>query len=559
MKNSPDTVLYWFKKEAWILAAVTITGIIYNMGLAAGPWFEGKLVQGLADVNAGRESGKYMFILCLCYVCVIVFVQAMRALKRLTVRSFANRIGRDLKVKLYRSLLSGASGEGAGEMMTKIISDADDTAEGMRKFTTELFDTGIALISYVIMLLIYDWRLTLLTALFPPLSCILAERLKKTVTSNTSACRESTARLNAMTLDRVSNAITYRICGMESERDKEYEFLLSCHERRVTLANVWESAMPPLYQVIALAGTVFIIYFGRRNVLGTGWAIWDIAAFTTFFSCYLKLAVKASKAAKLFNSVQKAKVSWKRIKPYLKDPERTDAEEMSEKAVLKAEDVSVSYPGHDVLFSHLTFTAIPGEIIGVTGKVASGKSALGKVLTGELPFTGKLTLGDTVYKAGEYKNGVSYMGHSPELFSGTVRDNIAMGLDVDVMPYLKAVCIDSEVTPDTLIGSGGVRLSGGQAERIALARTLCHSAPLMILDDPFSAVDRTTEEVIFRNMKAMTKKSIVILISHRLSCFPCLDRVIFIDDGKAWVSDHETLMRDDAEYRLLYETQEAGR
>ena len=559
MKNSPDTILYWFKKEAPILAAVTITGIIYNMGLAAGPWFEGKLVQALADLNAGRAGGKYMLILCLCYVIVIVFVQAMRAIKRLTVRSFANRIGRDLKVKLYRSLLSGASGEGAGEMMTKIISDAEDTAEGMRKFTTELFDTGIALVAYLIMLFIYDWRLTLITALFPPLSCLLAERLKKTVTSNTSACRESAARLNAMTLDRVSNALTYRICGMESERDMEYEKLLSDHERKVTLANVWESAMPPLYQVIALAGTVFIIYFGSRNVLGTGWAIWDIAAFTTFFSCYLKLAVKASKAAKLFNSVQKAKVSWKRIKPYLKDPERTEAEEISEKAVLRAENVSVYYPGHDVLFSNLTFTAIPGEIIGVTGKVASGKSALGKVLTGELPFTGKLTLGDTVYKAGEYKNGVSYMGHSPELFSGTVRDNIAMGLEVDVMPYLKAVCIDCEVTPDTLIGSGGVRLSGGQAERIALARTLCHSAPLIILDDPFSAVDRTTEEVIFRNMKAMTKESIVILISHRLSCFPCLDRVIFIDDGKAWVSDHETLMRDDTEYRLLYETQEAGR
>ncbi|MGN0905829.1 MAG: ABC transporter ATP-binding protein [Bullifex sp.] len=559
MKNSPDTILYWFKKEAPILAAVTVTGIIYNMGLAAGPWFEGKLVQALADLNAGRAGGKYMLILCLCYVCVIVFVQAMRALKRLTVRSFANRIGRDLKVKLYRSLLSGRTGDGAGEMMTKIISDAEDTAEGMRKFTTELFDTGIALVSYLIMLFIYDWRLTLLTALFPPLSCLLAERLKKTVTSNTSACRESAARLNAMTLDRVSNALTYRICGMESERDMEYEKLLSDHERKVTLANVWESAMPPLYQVIALAGTVFIICFGSRNVLGTGWDIWDIAAFTTFFSCYLKLAVKASKAAKLFNSVQKAKVSWKRIKPYLKDPERTEAEEISEKAVLQAEDVSVSYTGHDCIFSNLTFTASPGEIIGVTGKVASGKSALGKMLTGELPFTGKLILGDTVYKAGEYKNGVSYMGHSPELISGTVRDNIAMGLEVDVMPYLKAVCIESEVTPDTLIGSGGVRLSGGQAERIALARTLCHSAPLIILDDPFSAVDRTTEEVIFRNIRTMTKESIIILISHRLSCFTCLDRVIFIDDGKATVSDHETLMRDNAEYRLLYETQEAGR
>lgn len=72
--------------------------------------------------------------------------------------------------------------------------------------------------------------------------------------------------------------------------------------------------MTPLYRIISMTGIIFILYFGSKNVLGTGWKSWDIAAFTTFLACFIKLSDKSSKAAKLFNAVHKAQVSWKRIK-----------------------------------------------------------------------------------------------------------------------------------------------------------------------------------------------------------------------------------------------------
>jgi ATP-binding cassette, subfamily B, multidrug efflux pump len=76
--------------------------------------------------------------------------------------------------------------------------------------------------------------------------------------------------------------------------------------------------MTPLYRVISMVGVIMILYFGGKNVLGTGWKLWDIAAFTTFLSCFTKLSVKSSKAAKFFNAVHKAQVSWNRIKPLMK-------------------------------------------------------------------------------------------------------------------------------------------------------------------------------------------------------------------------------------------------
>ena len=104
---------------------------------------------------------------------------------------------------------------------------------------------------------------------------------------------------------------------------------------------------------------------------------------------------------------------------------------------------------------------------------------------------------------------------------------------------------------DTIIGSGGVRLSGGQAQRIALARTLCHKKPVFILDDPFSALDKNTEEQIYNNLRKMTEGSIVIILSHRLYMFPKLDKVIWLDEGSARVGTHDELMLECMAYRQL--------
>ena len=151
---------------------------------------------------------------------------------------------------------------------------------------------------------------------------------------------------------------------------------------------------------------------------------------------------------------------------------------------------------------------------------------------------------------------ISYLGHDPELFDDSIKNNILLGDNKDVNEYLKAVCIDKEVEAmeqgaDTIIGSGGVRLSGGQAQRIALARTLCHKKPVLILDDPFSALDKNTEEQIYNNLRKMTEGSIVIILSHRLYMFPKLDKVIWLDEGSVRVGTHDELMLECMAYRQL--------
>ena len=108
----------------------------------------------------------------------------------------------------------------------------------------------------------------------------------------------------------------------------------------------------------------------------------------------------------------------------------------------------------------------------------------------------------------------------------------------------------------TRVGSGGVRLSGGQAQRLALARTLYHKKMLLILDDPFSALDRKTEREIFANLKKVAKDNVVLLFSHRLYLFPELDQVIWMENGKTITGSHTELIEKVPEYARLIRAEE---
>ena len=158
---------------------------------------------------------------------------------------------------------------------------------------------------------------------------------------------------------------------------------------------------------------------------------------------------------------------------------------------------------------------------------------------------------------------MGYLGHDPELFADTVQNNVLCGNGQNADNYLAAAALDGETAAmengkDTVIGSGGVRLSGGQAQRLALARTLAHPRPVMILDDPFSALDRKTEDMVFANLQAYAKDKVVFLISHRLYHFPQMKSVVYMEDGKTAVSTHEELMASVPAYRSLYESQTGG-
>ena len=206
-----------------------------------------------------------------------------------------------------------------------------------------------------------------------------------------------------------------------------------------------------------MCGAALILWLGAKNVLGTGWTNWNIAAFATFLSCFTKMALKSSSAAKLFNAVQKAQVSWVRIKPLMKEyveQHTASSLDFSKPAGLTVSDLSLRRSGGETILREISFSAGPGQIIGVTGPVACGKSTLGKVFTGELPYEGSIRVGARELSAlsgYERSRLISYMGH--------VKPIVAVSFSVGLsMPQIQSVL---KTLP--LVGAGEINDGGGAA------------------------------------------------------------------------------------------------
>lgn len=556
MKN----ILVYFKQEKKAVIIVTITGLIYNIGLIANPYFEGRLVGIVADILNNKATYIDVLKIVIAYVLIIIFVQINRYYKREYVRVFANNINKTMKETIFHNLLNTSAyklkEEGVGNILTKAIIDVDDCSEGIRKFTTEIFDTGVAFIAYFVMMLILDIKITLLCFIFIPISFYLAQKMKVIVQKNNVLAKKATSNLSNITLDNSANYLIYRVNGIEQERIDAYETYLNDYEKANIKAGLPNAMLPPIYKSLSYLGIIFIFYLGILNIQS---GIWTIASLTTFISSFMKMSEKASKSAALFNSVHKAEVSYSRIKDYLEEEKEDVILNSIDINSLKLEHLSFRYPSSDYLFKDINLKCNKGDIICVTGQVASGKSTLGKLFLNDYEYEGKILLDNQDLKTLKDKKCISYLGHNSELFNDTVYENIALGQNIDVYHYLKLVSLDNELNKDTIVGNSGNHLSGGQAKRVAIARTLAHCQSLLILDDPFSALDKKVEQEIFNNLKKYYNDKIIILISHRLNTFDKCKQIIFMGNDAVCVNTHDYLYAHNKEYRELYNLQIGGK
>lgn len=568
-KQSDRMSSYW-KKEWKVVALIALTGTIFNAAMSAGPILQGGIID---QILAGAPSGKIALQI-VTYVAAICLIQGIRFLKRYYVRVFANRTSAAMRFVVYHNIMNrevaSLRGERTGDLMTRGISDVNACVEGMRKATTEIFDTGVLMVSYIIAMLAYDVRLTAIACVFIPLSMAAAGMLKGVIFRYTKACREQLSLVTDITYEMAENTMLYRITGAEARNLVKYREQLRSLERKSVLSNMLENSMQPIYKTISFSGVIAICYFGGKNVIGQAWTVGQFTAYLAIFSA---LAVKASKAAKLFNSVQKAQVSWKRVQPFLRPQEETGLKTQAADPLWQPLDISRGISMTDMAFSYsdtekhvvegVTFAGRPGELIGVTGPVAGGKSTIGLALLGLYPYEGSIRIGGRELRecsAASVSSVLAYMGHDSQLLSDTIYNNITLGDGGDIMQVLHDVCFEEDLKsmPDgihTLVGNSGIRLSGGQQARLALARALYHNGGILVLDDPFSAVDQKTEREIIRNIKEHYKDSMILLISHRVACFEQADQVILVKDGRALCGTHEGLLKTSAAYHALFDMQ----
>lgn len=572
LKNPQRLIDYWLVQ--WQLIAVSFFfGILYNFGSLAAPYFNTVLIN---YIEAKERFASVAGIVAI-FIVISLVVEFSRAVKRYTVRVFANRTLYLMRYNLYNSMLHLPQKEleriNMGDLLSRNISDVNKTVEGMRKLTTEIYDTILLFFFYIGYMMIFDPIATLYSLIPIIISISLSFFLRKPLANLSVESRKQFVEVTDQTYDCFNNALLYRIYSRQKPLNERYDRTLGAYEKKNRSFLLLADSISPVGKIISLFGLIPVVYFGMIHILSQdpllvslplmGDETWNAGVLSGFIMTFILMATKASNTFHLFTSMEKGMASWRKIKEQIHNPtafskpQSLDGDELSfDRFTLKVGDRTLMEP--------FSFFCRQGEAIGITGPIGSGKTAFGKVFLRQLDYEGNINLfGKELRECSEEEiiGNISYMGHQLNLLTMSIKENIAYGETKDVIPYLTAVDFikdmqTMEEKENTIIGNEGVRLSGGQQQRIALARTLYHRRKLIILDDPFSSVDVATEKRIIQAMEAWKKDSIVILISHRLKVFPDLDRIIVLhDNGEVNIGRHEELLNQDSEYQQLFQLQ----
>ena len=574
VKTKANHVSSYFLPHFWLLIFIIISGIFFNFGQLASPYFQGILIDA---INAKENNNKIIIIL-LIYLFSICFFQIFRFFKRYLIRILAAIVSSNMRYSLFNSYLNLPLEEiktrGIGPFLTNAIYDINNTSEGLRKLITEIFDTILFIVFYVIYLSFFDYIMTLYALIPVFISIVFTFIMRKKIYKCSSKVKQASSNISTFNYDYFENAITYQLYGRNNDLIKTYDNYLTDYEKNSFKTNLLTDTLLPLAKIIALIGLIPIFCFGLKHIILSD-AIslripyildknWSLGLFTTYLTSFIILASKASRTAKLFSSIQIGLSSWNRIKGQFKN-----YQEFKEKVALNKTDeliiknVSI-FVNNSCIIKDFNLTAKKNQMIGITGPIASGKSLLGKVFLKEINYQGSINLfGKELknYSQEEISGNITYMGHENQLFTKSIEENLLFDEKKNILPFLKKVDFIKDLQKmdnkeKTIIGNRGLRLSTGQQERLSLARTIINKKGLVILDDPFANIDIKTEEKIISNIKDDFKGSLLILISHRLSSFKELNQVVILNGDSTYeVSTHNELLKNNKNYQLLYSLQ----
>lgn len=543
---------FWLNRKPFIIA--TITGIIYNGLMAFIPILQGKLIDSFSvSINLKR-----IISLAISFLVIVVFVQINRMLKRFYVRDFANRMVLQMRNVSFKNMISddiySFMNESKGDIMNKNLSDINDSADGVRKMLTEVYDSIIMMLGYFISLFIMDWMISLFIAFFMVLSILVARLMKGFIYKTTSEYKKAFSKSKDVTLNSLKNELYYRGFGVCTQYDRLYERTQNELEKKSIKALLFKGSLEPIYQAIGLMALAFVIYFAGKKVMDGLWPIGTMSAFLTTFTL---LATKTSKVGKVFNAASSFEVSWKRCLPYLRPKASLENTNIPDGNDLIVSDLSFGFD-QSFMLKNISFLAHKGQMIGICGMVHSGKSTLCAALSGLYEYEGSIKLLGLELKENKDKIIKPFISYAPaevEIFNDTIGYNIAFE-NKDVSAELKMSCLYDEVCKmpegqNTILSHSTENLSGGQKKRLQIARCLYQSPSLIALDDPFNAIDIKMSEEILDNIKNNYSNSIVVIVNNQKEILKKMDKILFLKHDSYLMGSYDELATDEAFIRVI--------
>ena len=570
---------YLYKYRSKLLFGIFITVIARIFSLIA-PRLIGKSMNAVEDFLKNKENldienlQKTLLI----YVSIIIataFVSGFFTfLMRQAIINVSRFIEFDLKNEIFIQYQKLSQTfykvNRTGDLMNRISEDVGK----VRMYFGPAIMYSINIITLFIIVIAYMVsiapKLTLYTLIPLPILSFLIYKLNKAIHYRSTIVQEMLSKLSSFTQEMFTGISVIKSYNLPEKIESKFD-LISNQSRNKNMHLVKLQAwFFPLMLLLIGASNLIVIYIGGTQYMRNEIKIGVLAEFIIYVNM---LTWPVTVVGWLTSIVQQAEASQKRINKFLK--EKTEIKDGINNQKIKFESlefksVGLKYPDTRIeALKNISFKVNKGETIGIIGPVGSGKTSIFELIIRLYePSSGKILINNKSLSSFKLKNLrkiISYVPQNAFLFSDTIGDNIKFGKPdaeiIEIIEASKSASIYQEIKKlnlsfDTMLGERGINLSGGQIQRISIARGLLKNPDMILLDDSLSAVDTDTEENILNNLESKFGEKTKLIISHRVSSVKTADKILVIKNGSIIEEgNHEELMKLNKYYKELYDKQ----